>query len=36
MAMSPVGLGPMNDYAGEAQEQLLTTYMSSHQTGRPT
>jgi hypothetical protein len=31
--MSPVGLGPDNHCAGEAQQQLYTTHPSSRQTG---
>jgi hypothetical protein len=33
MVMSPVGLGPENDCAGEDQQQLETTDPSSHQRG---
>jgi hypothetical protein len=36
MVMSPAGLGPENDCAGEDQKQLQTTDPSSRQKGRPT
>jgi hypothetical protein len=35
MAMSPTGLGPENDCAGEDQQQLKITDPSSRQRGRP-
>jgi hypothetical protein len=33
VVMSPAGLGPENDCAGEAQKKLYTTYSSSRQKG---
>jgi hypothetical protein len=36
MVMSPAGLGPENDCAGEAQQQLYMADPSSRQTERPT
>jgi hypothetical protein len=33
MVMSPAGLGPQDDYAGENQRQLQTTDQSSRQRG---
>jgi hypothetical protein len=36
MAMSPAGLGPENNCAGEDQQLLQTTGPASHQRGRPT
>jgi hypothetical protein len=36
MAMSPVGLGPKNDWAGDDQHRLQTTDPSSRQRGRHT
>jgi hypothetical protein len=36
MVLSPAGLGPENDCAGEDQQQLQTTDPPSRQRGRPT
>jgi hypothetical protein len=36
MVISPVGLGPENDSAGDGHQRLETTHWSSHQRGRPT
>jgi hypothetical protein len=36
MVLSPVGLGPEDDFAGDEQQQLQTTDPSSRQRGHPT